>query len=252
MAQKQDRERLLKKGLFTGLEAARLIIGHHVEQDHDRPGFLSDREISYIKSRLTSQSAAEYNRWIDTYRIIDRTLQEAHVLALEIILGLTQASRELDRYFVEYLLEVISGVHVMEEAWKKPGFSSAEAVHQAVHTNLRSQLRNYLGLKSIMESVSDMLGVDFAEDLREWYSQIEQQVGLYNNLIRRDTPYARDMPKLRKLRIDTLTPSASSLRYFRERIALGLGAGWQEAAKELVAIPDEEEEQEEVTSGQEA
>jgi hypothetical protein len=473
VATKKDLERLLKKSSLSGLEAARLIIGHHVEQDHARPGFLSEREINYIKSRLTSGAAAEYNRWIDTYRIIDRTLQEAHVLALEIQLGLTVAIREIDRYVVEFLLqehmrwrpalvtekqyqevktrqreaklqelytlgnvlewsapepdasdsedgweeaeeegllldflaerypelhrqaiettlelmeagtlqpvqleqqdikrlesleeqrsqlqrklyeaskrkqnkasrarlvralqqllegtlskeereqlldstlcsaaelytvgipwlvrdideftpgylegearsyaivqdqrlfpgrideqgnfrlpygdilEVISGLEVMEQQWKKQGFSGAEVIHQGINKKIRSQLRNYLGLQSIVETVSDILGVDFAEDLRAWHGQIERDVELYNQNIQPDSGYAKDIPKLRKLRIDNLKPSAASLRYFRERIALGLGEGWQEAAMNLWADEAEleEEEPEEVASGQEA
>ncbi len=92
--------------------------------------------------------------------------------------------------------------------------------------------------------------MDFAEDLRAWYSEIEHYVDGYNVSIRPDSDYAKDLPKLRKLRIDNLKPSASSLRYFRERIALGLGEGWQEAA--LGLWPAEEEELEEVEHGQEA
>ncbi len=495
MASKKDIERLLKKGSLSGLEAARLIIGHHVEQDHNRPGSLSQREISYIKSRLTSGAAAEYNRWIDTYRIIDRTLQEARVLVLEIVLALTVANRELERYAIDHLiqlqlrfrpaivtekqyedikarqraeklkqiqtleevlrrsalalssedlmaaweetegaasfvdflaernpdlhrqavgkllesieagrlrpvqfqpadierlqgidqkqrakqnlkpdpleatevfilveelkrrlykasqkkqsqastepltralqrllegslseeeqerlleytfcsgealaeaglpewqawieefmpgyadgeadsyaviqegglffdtdkqgyyrprleglLERISGLQAMEEQWKSRGFSGAEEVHQAVNKSLREQLRYYLGLQSMVEAVSRVLGVDFAEDLRDWYGDIEQGVERYNDLLRSDSLSAPDMPKLRKIRIDNLKPTASSLRYFEERIALGLGAGWLEMVKELEYPDDEEEpageeEPEEVASGQEA
>lgn len=436
MATKKEVSSLLRKSTFSGLEAAQLIIGHHVEQDQDRPGFLSEREISYIKSRLTPSAAIEYNRWIDTYRIIDRTLQEARVLALEIILAVVRASRELERYFIDEIIQLclrfqpaivtekqykdikanqrarllqeyqcldavickrayelapqelqeaaddhteiaeeypelyqkaerqiqelieagrlqpvklkhkasdkeapenidgwyreddswseqdkdrllqtyiivnelykaslpewtewvdefkpglteeeanayaliqpesteigytidkqgyyqsrfegllgrISGVQAMEEEWKSRGFSGAEEVHQGVNRKIRSQLSGYLGLQSIVEAVSDTLSVDFAEDLREWYGQIEQYVDDYNEDIRPDSPFAKDLPKLRKLRIDNLKPSTSSLRYFRERIALGLGEGWQEAAKDLVAFVDDEE-LEEVGSGQEA
>jgi len=486
VASKKDIERLLKKASLSGLEAARLIIGHHVEQDHQRDGFLSEREISYIKSRLTPLEAAEYNRWVDTYRIVDRTLQEAHVLALDIQQGLIVASQELDRYFIEYLLqqykmwtptivtekqyqdikdrqreqylqdiyslrfmlervaegrtsediwaeweereeeeyyldfmaerypelymeagmallelmragqlqpiqlqpqdierleqmreqrraqanettqellarseeydqtqrklyeaskrkqrqarseqlaqaleqllegalneqekerlldatfcsgaelyeaglaewrtwidefrpdpiagyavippgnlfsmdeqgyykpgafgdalEMVSGVEVMDKIWRDRGFSGAEGFHQAVNARLRSQLRGYLGLQSIVETVSDILGVDFAEDLRAWHGQIKNYVDRYNVIIRPDSDYAKDIPKLRKLRIDNLKPSAASLRYFRERIALGLGEGWQEAALNLwpAEAEPEEEEPEEVASGQEA
>ncbi len=495
MAKKKDIERLLKKGSLSGLEAARLIIGHHVEQDHERPGSLSQREISYIKSRLTSGAAAEYNRWIDTYRIVDRTLQEARVLVLEIVLSLTVASRELERYVVdqiiqfhlrfhpaivtekqyqdikvrqraqrllelhtiaevllqraetlssedlegtwqetegedsfldflaeqypdlyrqavegllesieagrlrpvqlqpadierlqgidqkqrakqnlkpdpleatevfilveelkrrlykasqkkqsqastepltralqrllegslseeeqerlleytfcsgealaeaglpewqawieefmpgygdsevdsyaviqegglffdtdkqgyyrprlEGLLERISGLQAMEEQWKSRGFSGAEEVHQAVNKSLREQLRYYLGLQSMIEAVSRVLGVDFAEDLRDWYGDIQQGVEHYNNQLQSDSLSAPEFPKLRKIRIDNLKPTASSLRYFEERIALGLGAGWLEMVKELEYPDDEEEpageeEPEEVASGQEA
>ncbi len=485
MATKQGLERLLKKGSLTGREAARLIIGHFVEEDHNRPGYLSERDIRSIKTGLTSDAAVEYNRWVDTYRIIDRTLLEARIQALEAEHMVSVAIKELERFHTEHKLLVhvlitpaivtekqyqelkasqrekklqemhtladvfdkaaflqtpelkdewragdeegsvflyfsdflrerypdryrqvvipileriqssklrpvmmqekereqvenlqrriqavdlqqqgldslqslvnqkkqllqqlykasgqgsesiagwlqrlldgslseaeeerllyhtycsgaelyeadllewineidtyhagiyegdpigegvailqeprpeqldergyykedrlqtardIVGLEQAKERWKRRGLSLEEFL-QTTHKAIRSRVRNYLGLQSVVEAVSDALGVDFAEDLREWYQTLEATVEYYNLLIRKDAPYGPDLPKLPKIRIDNLKPTVSSLKYFRERIALGLGENWWQQAVDVIEFPAEEEESAEAKEG---
>lgn len=79
---KPDLKRLLKEGL-TGKEAARLIIADSVEVDHGRPGYLSQREISAIKDGLRGQEASEYNRWLRAFQLVDYSVKEARIAALE-------------------------------------------------------------------------------------------------------------------------------------------------------------------------
>lgn len=83
MTTKADIKKLLSKGL-TGKEAGRLILQDNWEVDHQREGFLSERDIQAIKSSLkTTKDIEDYNSYVETYRILDYTLKEAHIKALE-------------------------------------------------------------------------------------------------------------------------------------------------------------------------
>ncbi len=101
MANNKDIRRLIKKGL-TGTEAARLVLQDSWEVDHMREGFLSESDIEAIKRSLKEPGdIQEYNRWIEAYRIVDFTLKEAHIYALEAIEVILMASRNLDNYYLE-------------------------------------------------------------------------------------------------------------------------------------------------------
>lgn len=82
MTTKTDVKRLLSKGL-TGKEAGKLLLQDNWLVDHAEEGFLSGRDISSIKASLkTTQDIQDYNSYVETYRIIDYTLKDAHIMAL--------------------------------------------------------------------------------------------------------------------------------------------------------------------------
>ncbi len=92
--------------------------------------------------------------------------------------------------------------------------------------------------------------MDFTEDLKKWYERVEIHVDYYNLLV--DPPEKEDslwpraphylgMPKLPKLRIGRLKPTAKTIQYYRERIALGLGDNWWH---ELLSMDFEQDEEE--------
>jgi hypothetical protein len=84
MTTKTDVKKLLSKGL-TGKEAGKLVLQDNWEYDHMRDDFLSERDLSAIKSSLkTTQDIQDYNSYVNTYKIIDYTLKDAHIKALEL------------------------------------------------------------------------------------------------------------------------------------------------------------------------
>ena len=104
MTTKTDIKRLLSKGL-TGREAGKLALQDFWEQDHFREGFLSDRDLSAIKASLrTSQDINDYNSYMETYKILDYTLKDAHIIALE----LQKRISALSRLAMMYLLDATS------------------------------------------------------------------------------------------------------------------------------------------------
>lgn len=87
MPTKKDVKRLLKKGL-TGKEAAQLVIQDSWEIDNHRKPLLSMTELKTVISSLSPQEGAEYNKWIEMYKIISFTLKESHIQALTIMRAL--------------------------------------------------------------------------------------------------------------------------------------------------------------------
>lgn len=87
MPTKKDVKRLLKKGL-TGKEAARLVIQDSWEIDNYRKPLLSVTELRTVIDSLSPQEGAEYNKWIEMYKIISFTLKESHIQALTIMRAL--------------------------------------------------------------------------------------------------------------------------------------------------------------------
>ena len=101
MVTKTDLKRLMSKGL-TGREAAQLVLQDSWEVDHKRPGFLSKADIQRLKQGLrTPADIQEYNRLIHVYQLVDYTLKEARIMALEAIQALLLASKELEVYWLE-------------------------------------------------------------------------------------------------------------------------------------------------------
>ncbi len=109
----------------------------------------------------------------------------------------------------------------------------------------RTELSIFLGLQAVLETLSEVLGVKLTEDVEEWYGRIESEVKTYNRLLtetsRPETvavggssiPEELRAAKLPRLSMAKLKPKASSIKYFRERMAMSLGTKWWDLAQEL-------------------
>lgn len=99
MARKVDMKKVLGKGL-TGKEAGRLVLQDNWLVDNGEKGFLTERDLASIKSSLTQpQDINDYNSYIETYRLIDYTLKEAHIMALTVHKKLYAMNEWLHWYF---------------------------------------------------------------------------------------------------------------------------------------------------------
>lgn len=110
MITKKQLRQLLKKGL-TGKEAAKLILQDSWEVDNMREGFLSMADIRAIQNSLVNgeiKELREYNKWVETYRIISFTLKEAEILALKILIALSEINHitESLAHSTDYLASV--------------------------------------------------------------------------------------------------------------------------------------------------
>jgi hypothetical protein len=98
MTSKKDISKILSKGL-TGKEAGKLVLEDNWLVDHMREGFLSPKDLSAIKAGLKStRDIEDYNSYIETYRIIDYTLKDAHIMALQFQVRMENLIRLITMY----------------------------------------------------------------------------------------------------------------------------------------------------------
>lgn len=106
MTTKKDISKILSKGL-TGKEAGKLVLEDNWLVDHMREGFLSPKDLSAIKAGLKStRDIEDYNSYIETYRIIDYTLKDAHIQALETQIKLGAIIQLISMYVYGYTSEI--------------------------------------------------------------------------------------------------------------------------------------------------
>jgi len=118
---------------------------------------------------------------------------------------------------------------------------------------LKEELKIVLSFLSVMEAVSQVIGIDFAEDIRGWIKDLQDQLKIYNRL-RSRVCYQDYLPEkirnsVQPISLEKLRPSSKTIRYLQERMALGLGEGWWEDVK-MALVEDLKEK--EAEDGQEA
>ena len=95
------------------------------------------------------------------------------------------------------------------------------------HALARKQIRHVLGYMEVIEAVSDAIGVDFTEDIRNVWNALKKALEHHHRLLQNASHFYR-LEGLGKLKIDieALKPSKQMANYIRERMAMNLGADW--------------------------
>lgn len=76
-------KKILSSKSFTGKQAAHLILKDSVEVDHGRPGILTPTELQRLKQNLQGHEVDVYNSWIRAYQVVDYSVKEATIMALQ-------------------------------------------------------------------------------------------------------------------------------------------------------------------------
>lgn len=118
---------------------------------------------------------------------------------------------------------------------------------------LKEELKIVLSFSSVVEAVSETIGIDFAEDTRGWIQSLKETIDELNDLIER-AEYLPSVPDslkdvLKPIDFDQFRPSAKTTKYLKERLALSLGEGWWPDAKKALL---EDLKEKEALHGQEA
>lgn len=133
--------------------------------------------------------------------------------------------------------------------WTKERGNSLPEMVERLHKLSCMRIKKFLSIKMILEAVSAAVGVGFTEDLDQMEERIQRGIKAYNNLtqpleskgegIPLRPPHYLGIPKLKALKIGKLKPTASSIQYYKERMAFSLGDGWYEEAIKTVEFDAE-------------
>lgn len=141
-----------------------------------------------------------------------------------------------DQKWQDQLVSHLSDLSMFQQVHKDrdgetPG-SGLVAYLMGQYALIRSRLKAFLAIHSVLEACSEITGIPFVESLEEWYKSIESLVGMFNfslkqaNLSGHNEYYEGPELKLPLLDIDKLKPDPEHLQYMRERMAIALGPDW--------------------------
>ena len=133
---------------------------------------------------------------------------------------------------------------------EKPNIEKEKEDIQTFLKAIKINIKGMLTIMTVMDAISQIVGVDLTEDIRDWYKQIEEMVDVFNTAVDELLAYANpwiedlglgDYNESYQLKLGKLKPTAKSLRYYEDRMATALGADWRiEAIKNLKYEPAEE------------
>ncbi len=117
----------------------------------------------------------------------------------------------------------------------------SETITTFLHAS-KERIKGFLGVQSVLEAISRVIEVDFLEDLEQWRQELQVIVEVLNGQIDRlDGGWGRlGLPELKPIRIGRMKASASTIRYFRERMALALGENWWEEPRDNLKLEADE------------
>lgn len=106
----------------------------------------------------------------------------------------------------------------------------------------KERIKGFLAVQSVLEAISRVIDVDFLEDLEQWRQELQSIVEVLNRQIDRlDGSWERlGLPELKPLKIGRMKATASTIKYFRERMALALGENWWEEPRDNLKLEADE------------
>lgn len=217
-------------------------------------GELSEEEVDsfiemtvFIGAELYEAGLPEWIEWIDNYKpnLFKETAARPDGMMQSFKVAIIQNPEpdEIDDkgYWIEK--DVLSSS-------KKPDIEKDKKYIQDFLYAVKDRIKRFLAIMAIMDAISQIVGIDFSEDMRQQYEQIENIVNVFNlDVDRLWTPANTWMEELGlgsfnkpyQLKLGRMKPTAKSLRYYQDRMAIALGADWwQEAVRTLEYEPAEE------------
>ncbi len=151
------------------------------------------------------------------------------------------------------LLSKLSDYNYVELFQENLGRSLPEQI-KLLRQQAGERIKVYLAIQAMVEAVSEIIGVQLGEDLDQWTEELQATLDLYNvyaaplepeNEIDKRLPSLLNpylgLPKLPRLKIGKLKPTASSMAYYRERMAMALGDDWWREGMDTLDFQAQEE-----------
>jgi len=117
----------------------------------------------------------------------------------------------------------------------------SETITTFLHAS-KERIKGFLAVQSVLEAISRVIEVDFLDDLEQWRQELQSIVEVLNKQIDRlDGSWERlGLPELKPIKIGRMKASASTIKYFRERMALALGENWWEEPRDNLKLEADE------------
>ena len=117
----------------------------------------------------------------------------------------------------------------------------SETITTFLHAS-KERIKGFLAVQSVLEAISRVIELDFLEDLEQWRQELQAIVEVLNKQIDRlDGSWDRlGLPELKPIKIGRMKASASTIKYFRERMALALGENWWEEPRDNLKLEADE------------
>lgn len=127
-------------------------------------------------------------------------------------------------------------------SYRKPDTKRDSGLITGLMDASKERIKGFLGVQSVLEAISKVIEVDFLEDLEQWRQELQSIVEILNRQIESmDGKWERlGLPELKPIRIGRMKASASTIRYFRERMALALGENWWEEPRDNLKLEADE------------
>lgn len=107
------RKILATDGRLSGLEAGRLLLEDSWEVDHGREGFLSQEDMQAIRRSLkTDGDIRQFNRLMETYRILDYSIKESQASFFNILFQVEKLLTVIEAFRIEALFEDMRGMEL--------------------------------------------------------------------------------------------------------------------------------------------
>ena len=217
-------------------------------------GELSEEEIDsllelivFIGEELYDAGLPEWVEWVDIYI---PNLDEQTAARPE---GMMQAQRvaviqnpkpdEVDE----------RGYWIEKDIFNSKEEPDLEEYREYIHSFLEStkiRIKSFLSIMAVMDAISQIVEIDFSEDMREQYGQLESIVEVFNSDVIELWPLSYswleelglgDIKNPYQLKMGRMKPTVKSLRYYQERMAIALGADWMKAAVDSLEYEPAEE-----------
>ena len=106
----------------------------------------------------------------------------------------------------------------------------------------KERIKGFLAVQSVLEAISRVIELDFLEDLEQWRQELQSIVEVVNRVIDSfDGSWERlGLPELKPIKVGRMKASASTIKYFRERMALALGENWWEQPRDNLKLEADE------------
>ncbi len=213
---------------------------------------------------LYASGLPEWQEWIDEFKPGLKHGEEAMRYAV-IQEPYAFEQDEQGHYKGRDWLSSLAMLEELDNRFKQSGKEGLGGFLKRQHDIVKTQIQRFLAGKSVVDTVSQILGVKFGEELEERYQHLLSMVDIYNSFVEWSTTtseyYKGPRHKLQIIHLEKLKPNARELKNLREQLAGSLGEEWwletvndwliqkQDLQEDMPQAPLEAEE--EVASGQE-